>query len=1142
MQKSKKAYCVLLKAMKITLQQLMLAVAFLSMSYAVNLNAQELLSKRVSLSVHEMQVEQILDLISRQTKARFIYSAESIKAQRRISVDVREQELEKVLTTILTPLGVGFNVTDRGSILLKKLKTDALQKSDAETVVEDPVDRNITGRVTDEKGEGLPGVSVVLKGTQRGTITTADGSFELAVPEGDQVLIFSFVGYLTQEIAIGNRTRLEIRLEVDQKNLEEVVVVGYGTVRKSDLTGAVGSVDEKTLRQRPVSSLGQALSGTVPGVNVSVNSGRPGGRVTIRVRGNTSISGSNAPLYVVDGIIMSTANLANGGTPIDYLDPGSIESVEVLKDASATAIYGARGANGVILITTKKGSAKGNTVSYEGNVGFGVLPKKIPVLNSEEFLRLEETIYENAKKFDPNGTYQDPRLKRTNPLLFDQNGKPLYDTDWQKEATQVAVSHTHRFGFTGGNENGNYGLFLTYREDEGILKQSWMKRYAARFTVENKVRDWLRVGGNVNYNFQDESEPRQEGDGGITPTRVILQALPITPVRYPDGTWGKTEHYPGMEGGPHYLEIVDNVKNLFKTNNLLGNIYASATLAEGLELRSSFSVNLINQRRNYYAGGDLPWISRDQKGIATITQTQDNTWQFENYLTYRKELWEGHQFTGLLGASWQKVNTFSTESSAQGFLDDYYEFNNLGVGSNPRPPASASSVYSFNSYFGRINYSLKDRYLATLTGRIDGSSKFGSNNKYAFFPSAALGWNISNEDFFQQNRIISRVKLRTSYGLTGNSEIANYRVITGLGNYSYIINNTRMVGVGVSRIGNRNLQWESNAQFDAGIEIGLFDERLSVELDVYRRKSSNMLLEAPIPASSGYTTVLRNIGSMENKGLEVSLTSQNIRRGDVAWTTQFNASYNRNKVLKLTRGADIIQGTNPIVGQRIIRENEPVNSFFGLVKLGTWSTQEEEQAKAFNKRPGDNKYLDVNNDGAINDKDKVIIGNGNPDWYGSLVNTVTWKDLDLMIDLQFMLGNDVAFETKATSQDRVGITNVLKTVLDAWTPENQNTMIAQVRPSQAGLDRNSATDRIYDGSFLRGRNIVMGYNGFSRLLKTAKVSNFRVYASLQNLFVITSYPGYDPEVSSSLDQFAQGVDLYAYPKPRTFLLGLIANF
>src|SRR5690606_27502522 len=386
MQKSKKAYCVLLKAMKITLQQLMLAVAFLSMSYAVNLNAQELLSKRVSLSVNEMQVEQVLDLISRQTKARFIYSAESIKAQRRISVDVREQELEKVLTTILTPLGVGFNVTDRGSILLKKLKTDALKKSDAETVIEDPVDRNITGRVTDEKGEGLPGVSIVVKGTQRGTISSTDGSFQLVIPDGDHTLIFSFVGYITQEISLGNRNYLEASMSVDQKSLEEVVVIGYGSVKKSDLTGAVADISGKNLKDLPVTSIDQKLVGQVAGVQIQQVSGAPGAGTSVKIRGSGSLGAGNEPLYVIDGMPYSSG-LNQSINPLTFINPNDIEKITILKDASSTAIYGSRGANGVIMITTKNPGKNTSQVNFSTYAGFQSIPQKgrPQMLNAREF-------------------------------------------------------------------------------------------------------------------------------------------------------------------------------------------------------------------------------------------------------------------------------------------------------------------------------------------------------------------------------------------------------------------------------------------------------------------------------------------------------------------------------------------------------------------------------------------------------------------------------------------------------------------------------------------------------------------------------------------------------------------------------------
>jgi TonB-linked SusC/RagA family outer membrane protein len=1001
--------------------------------------------------------------------------------------------------------------------------------------------QKITGVVkSQEDQESLPGVSVLVKGTQRGTVTDLDGVFNMEASSGE-VLVFSFVGYDSQEVTVQNNTSdLQIFLEPTLSDLGEVVVIGYGTQRKSDLTGAVGTVKGDVLQERPAASLNQALAGRLTGVNVSVNSGRPGGRANIRIRGNTSVSVSNNPLYVIDGVILNATGLTNGSTPIDYINPNDIASIEVLKDASSTAIYGARGANGVILVSTKRGSQSGGMVSYDADVSMGVLPRKIPLLNSEEFLRVEEIAYQNAQKYDPvgwtGGKYTDPTTKRTNPDLFDSNGNPLYDTDWQDEAFRQAITHNHQLAFTGGNAKDHYGIYLGYRNEEGLVHESWLKRYSARFVFDSQIKDWLKVGGSLSYNDQSESQIDPLGGGGIIAMRQVLEALPIIPVKYPDGRWGSNEDYPGMEGGGNPLNIVEERLFHVKTQTLLGNLYSNIRIMEGLELRTTLGTNIINQRVDYYGGRTLNYISRNQGGDASIENNRHNSWQFENYLTYIKDINENHSINALLGLSWQHVDYFGATARAQRFQDDYFGYNNLGAGANPVAASSGTSAYGLNSYFGRINYNLMEKYLVTFTGRIDGSSKFGAANRYAVFPSAALAWRVSEEDFLKDHSSIYNLKLRTSYGMTGNSEITAYQSLAGLGNYSVIFNGSRAIGIGVNRLANPDLQWEKTEQVDIGVELGLFDGRLNFEADVYRKLTTDMLLSAPVPSSSGYSTVTSNIGSMENKGFEFAINSVNISKDQFSWTTDFNISLNKNKVIALTGGADIFSGSS------IIREGEPVGSFFGFVHLGTWGSDEEDEAAKYLKKPGDIKYQDVDENGVINDNDRVIIGNGIPDGFGTLLNTFTYKNFSLTVDLQFMYGNDVLFRSKHSAEDRQGIANSFKTVLNAWTPENQNTNIAELRPVSAGYNTNNDTDRVQDGSFIRGRNLLLAYNFNPGVLEKLHLNRLRVYASAQNFFLTTKFEGYDPEVSTSGSPFDQGVDLYAYPKPRVFMLGINVGF
>jgi len=994
----------------------------------------------------------------------------------------------------------------------------------------------INGNITDADGVPLPGANIVEKGTTNGVTADFDGNFSIEVADNNGTLVISYIGYATKEIPLNGQTTISVKLEESAAGLDEVVLIGYGTQKKSDLTGAVGSVSAEELQERPAASLTQSLSGKMPGVSVSINSGRPGGKSNIRIRGNSSVSLANDPLYVVDGVILVSTGLADNSTPIDYINPNDIASVEVLKDASATAIYGSRGANGVVLVTTKRGSKSGGSISYDTYYSLGTLSKKVGVLNSEEFLMIEEVAYQNAEKYDAvgfaNGKYTDPALKRNDPRLFDSNGDPIYDTDWQDEVTRPAFTQNHQLSFTGGNENGSYGAFLGYMNEEGIMKDSWLKRYSGRFVFDSNIRDWLKVGGSLSYNNQTERVIHGSWVG-----RNMIENIPIIPVKYPDGTWASNADYPGMEGGPNPVRVAEDYKRYLKTNTVLGNIFANVTLAKGLDLRTSLGINSIDQKVNEYAGRELSFIGTNTNGYATRSLNEYLSWQFENYLTYQKNIGEIHSFTGLLGISWQHVNSSNFSAGSQNFSDDFFSFDNLGAGSVVRTPSSSAFAYGLNSYFGRINYGLLNKYLLTVTGRVDGSSKFGATNKYAFFPSAALAWKVSEEDFIKDSPVISNLKLRTSYGVTGNSEIPAYGSLSGLGNYAYVVNDAIVNGIGIDRLANPNLQWEKTGLVDAGVELGLFNGRVSMEADVYRKLTTDMLLNSPVPTSSGYASVFRNIGSMENKGFEFSLNTKNIMNTDFSWETDFNIAMNRNKVVALSGGSDIFSS------RTIIREGEPVGSFFGLVHLGTWGTDEEAEAAKYFRLPGDVKIEDRNNDGVINQADRTIIGKGIPDGYGSLINTFRYKNFELLIDLQFQYGNDIMYITTRPQENRQGIANSLSTVLNGWTPDNQDTPIAQWRPVSAGYDNLDTSHMIQDGSFIRGRNLLLGYNFSSEIVEKLRLSRLKIYTSAQNFFVSTKYQGYDPEVQTSDNTFGQGeVNFDQYPKPRVFMIGLNATF
>jgi len=1014
----------------------------------------------------------------------------------------------------------------------------------------------VKGRIVNADGSPVPGVSIIIAGTKKGVTTNSDGRFSIMVPDEKSTLLISSVGFDAKSVTVGSQSEITVTLVQSSAGLDQLVVVGYGTRKKSDLTGAVGTVRAAQLQERPASSLNQALAGRISGVQVNTNSGRPGGRTNIRVRGFSSINSSNNPLYVVDGVLLPVSNQAQASQAIDYINPNDIVAVEVLKDASSTAIYGARGANGVIIITTKRGKSGEGRITYDADFSVPKIGPNFPkVLNAKQFLAVEDLAYKNMQKYDPAGwaagkyISRNPALARTDPRIFDAQGNPLFDTDWLDAATQHKISQNHQLGFSGGNDNTTYSMSLGYRDDEGLLLTSYLKRYSGRFSFDSQIKPWMKVGGTLSYTNQEENIVDQSD----AVPRQIVEDFPFLPVRYADGTFANNRDYPNAEGSMSSVHRLMDTRYILNTQTSLGSVYSNITFAPGLELRTTLGFNVLTQGNNQSVTRTL---NIGGSGNASASNRRESFWSLENYLTYNKKFKEIHSFTGLLGMSTNETNFFSQSANISGFSSDYFLYNNLGAGSTGPGYSSNRSRFAFNSYFGRINYGLKDKYLLTITARADGSSRFGANNKYSLFPSAALAWRVSEEDFLKNNRTISNLKIRTSYGLTGNSEIPAYSSLSLLSsNYSAILNGQKVGGTGVNRLANPDLKWEKTAQYDAGIELGLLDNRITLEGDIYYRKTTDMLLDAPVPRTSGYGTIRKNVGSMENKGVELGINTVNVQTKNFSWNTTFNISMNKNKVLSLATPSDIfgIGGPNFTNPTNIIRIGEPAGSFWGLTRLGTWSEKEIAEAGKFVSYrnnltilPGDIKYLDVNGDHIINDADRMIIGHGSPKAWGSFQNTFKYKSLDLSIELQYSYGNDILDMTSHSSEDRVSLANSYATVLNAWTPQNQNTNIAELRDTRAGYVTNVDTHWIKDGSFIRGRNLLLGYTFAPSTAKRLKLDRFRIYASAQNLFLIHHKElNADPETTPTggyagdgNNVFSQGMFWHSYPKSTTFMVGL----
>ncbi|MDQ0109933.1 TonB-linked outer membrane protein, SusC/RagA family [Chitinophaga terrae (ex Kim and Jung 2007)] len=1000
----------------------------------------------------------------------------------------------------------------------------------------------VSGKITNANdGTPIPNATIAIKGTSSGTIANEAGTYTVTVPNQNSVLVVSFTGFATKEVPVNGQTVINIALSEQVSTLSDVVVIGYGTVKKSDLTGAVASVRAEKLMDMPVPNVSQALQGKVAGVDVNINSSAPGQAAKVRIRGIGSINSNIDPLYVVDGVI---------GVDGNQINPNDIASVEVLKDASSTAIYGARGANGVIMITTKRGRKGSPEISYQGDVNVSTLARHLETLNSEEFVKVYNLAFENATKFDPNhGTWAPPKaLNHQNfPKLFDANDKPLYNTNWEKETYKPAVSTSHQLNMQGGTDNTLYSVSLGFLDQNGLMIESWFKRYSTRITIDSDVKKWLRIGGNVNLNSAKQRVV-SDANGALNVPRMVTEEVPILPVKYPDGTWAGNFDIDGLEGGPNPVHIANNRYTLNNYTSVIGDAYLLFHITPDLDFKTDFGYGLLSQKSNFYSAINLPHLSQDQGGVARVFGNSNKYWQSENYLTYNKKFNSNNSMTALLGVSFQQYKNEYWNTETQNFIDDFFQWHNLASGSVKQNSESSDYSWSMNSYFARATYNLMDKYLFTATGRVDGSSKFGKNNKYAFFPSVGAAWRIGQENFLKNSNAVNELKLRASYGVSGNQEIGQYQSIAQIRPTQVVLNGANNSGLIPGYIGNPDLKWERSLQFDAGVEWVAFDNRINLNVDFYTRTTKDLLLAAPIPWSAGFQDafVYKNVGSVRNTGVEVNLGTTNIKTDNFTWTTNFIFTTNKNKILKLNNGnADIFPGPNFLGQTNILRVGEPIGSFYGMYRLGTYGTNEAAEAAAHNLMPGDRKYL---YEAGTNNPVYGIIGQAYPKWTGTFSSTLKYKGWDFAFDIRFVQGMNTAATFKHSAEDRQTLANSLKTVLNAWTPDNQNTMIAQVRSYKFTQDSHFDTWWVEDGSYIRGQNFTLGYNFPDKFLQRSKINKLRIAASVQNLFLITDYTGYDPEVDTfnsgygANTAFSQGIDFFPYPRPRVWNLSVNLGF
>ncbi|WP_428667341.1 SusC/RagA family TonB-linked outer membrane protein [Runella sp.] len=1070
-------------------------------------------------------------------------------------------KLEQNLDAVLKPLGLRYKKSKNGGYVITDKRTErrseqsearfpegvtipqagnATEQTNAtntETTLVDSkeiqriIEQPIRGKVVSaDNGEALVGVNVIIKGTQRGTTTNAEGEFSLNVPDEKTVIVFSFVGYTAQEMEVGKRTQMDISLRMDNKSLEEVVVVGYGTVKKSDLTGAVSKVSENSIKATPIVSLDRAMQGRAAGVQVIQNSARPGGSATIRIRGSGSVNASNDPLYVIDGF--PTGNL-------NSINTDDIESIEVLKDASATAIYGSRGSNGVVLVTTKRGKAGKAVISYDGYYGSQSIRHAIPLLNAQQFAEFVNEARTNggAKPYFDGSTADLPL-----PSALGAG------TDWQGQIFQKAPIQSHQLSASGGTDKSRYAVSFGYYDQQGIVLNSNFKRYTLRANLDNNLTSKLKVGLTMQgaYTTGNNAKTEVDGNAGGGVTSSALSYAPNFPVFNGDGSYYKNTGTLNGYGVDNPLAIAKEISSIASTMRLLANTYLDYTIIDGLNFRTSFGADIQSAKTNSYSTR-LSTDGASLGGRASIATAQSIGWLNENTLNYTRQLSPRHSISGLLGYTIQGLAMENVGANANTFTDDFASYNNLGAGSTLVAPSSSASDWRLISYLARVNYGFDDRFLLTLTARRDGSSRFGPNNKFGFFPSGALAWKLANEEWMKKQSVISDAKLRISYGLSGNQEIGNYRYLANITSTTYILGGALNTGAATGGVANPDLRWEKNGQLDIGLDAGFFNNRLQLTADYYIKTTSDLLFSIGIPTSSGFSSTLKNIGSVENKGLELSLSTINIDRGGFRWSSDFNITFNQNKILTLDGRQQFTTGTDAVIfatsiNPILLKVGSPLGNYYGRVMDGIFQNQAEIDASAQKTaKPGDIRYKDLNGDGVINDNDRDIIGNSNPKYFGGFNNTFTYKGFDFNIFVQGNYGNQILNYGSFDLLNLTGGNNQSARVLDRWTPTNPSTTIP--RANSAGGSRILSSFQVEDGSYLRFKNISLGYNLPKGVLSRLALSSAKIYVTAQNWITITKYTGYDPEVnrygSSSL---SQGLDYGAYPSAKTVLVGLNLKF
>ena len=1035
----------------------------------------------------------------------------------------------------------------------------------------------VRGTVVDQTGESVIGASIQVKGTTQGTITDIDGKFSLGVPDKKSVIVVSFIGYATKELQVDTSKPMSIVLEEDTKVLDEVVVVGYQEVRKKDLTGSVAKADMNELLNTPVGSFDQNLGGRIAGVNVSSSEGTPGGTMNIVIRGNNSLTQDNSPLYVIDGFPVEDAAIAS------TINPSDIESLDILKDASATAIYGARGANGVVIITTKKGKVGKAQITYDGSVTMHHVTRTIPMMDAYEFVKLQAETYPASIANSTGGYLMEYQGKQW--TLDDYRG--IFQYDWQDEILRTALQHNHNIRLTGGTEGVRYNASVSYYNQDGILLNSGYERFQARANTVIK-RDKLDISLTTNYSrsIQTGSTPSETSYSGMN--NLFYSVWGYRPVTYPNKSMESLLNDVKDEAidssNDYRFNPIRSLKEEYRKyyiNNLQLNGYVSYEFIKGLKLKVSGGYTYDARKNDQFNNSNTRYggPTSTDKVNAQIIRNERLTWLNENTLTYQTNIKKKHFFNSLVGITFQ-----NSDYEYYSLKSTHIPNESLGMAGMADGTLSSSSSlkssWSMMSYLARLNYNYKSKYYATASFRADGSSKFSKKHRYGYFPSGSLAWNFMEEEFMAPiKKVVGAGKLRVSWGLTGNNRIGEYDYYALLQMLKekqgdYISNGSIPSGVypfdnDMSSVGmvpvslpNEDLKWETTEQWNVGLDLSFFNERLNFTADVYRKTTRDLLLEASLPLVSGYYSATKNIGKVRNDGLELSLSTVNVQTKDFTWTSDFNIAFNKNEVLELaenqlslTTAARFDQNYNSQPSY-IAKVGLPMGMMYGYIYEGTYKYDDfvksgnsytlKDNVPYFsseaNTQPGMPKYKDVNGDGIIDTNDRTIIGRGLPIHTGGFTNSFTYKGFDLSVFFQWSYGNDIMnanrlfFENAGGKKDL----NQFASYANRWTPENPESDIPAATKSASN---NVISSRIIeDGSYLRLKTVTLGYTFPKALIAKAKLSNARVYVAAQNLWTWTSYSGYDPEVSVRNSALTPGLDFSSYPRAFTLSFGVNLGF